>query len=381
MKQKRKISMFIALAMLLTVFAVPSIAYGTSCDVGLKGTSELPDYIKIGQKLDFDVKSTLTVNQSEWTWEIRAAEPYFDGDVSAIATIDENGILTACGEGVVSIKATKKNAVPNDDEDYGYYENNTEWRTIGIGFLYDNNLDTSIRLYPNKTAKLMEGYVAGNSTTYAVPTQYVIKNPAWTENPNEFDEKYQGTYKITAIAPDAVSSKTAKKIIVPDTVKTIGSHALGYEIIRAWNSTTNKYDKTYNKVAGVTIYGSSNNTAAAKYAKANGFTYKNMDAESVAVNVSKPKKVANVKAKAGKKQMTVTWKRDKNAKGYQITYAQKKNFKKAKNVAITKNKTTKKVIKKLKAGKKYYVKVRAYKKSGNKKVYGAYSKVKTVKVK
>lgn len=376
MKQKRKISMFIALAMLLTVFAVPSIAYGTSYDVGLKGASELPDYIPIGQKLDFDVKFTSTVNQSEWTWKVEEVDPYFEGDVSAIATIDENGVLTARGEGLVFIKAIKKPAVP-DDEDDPY----TLSCTLGIGFLYDDDYsDSRVRLYPNKTAKLMDGYVAGDSATYVVPTQYVIKNPEWTQSQSEFEEKHHGTYKITTIAPEAVSSKTAKKIIVPDTVTTIGNHALGYDIVKTWNPATNKDDKTYNKVAGVTIYGSSNNTAASRYAKANGFAYKNMD-KGAAVKATTPKKVANVKAKAGKKQMTVTWKRDKNAKGYQITYAQKKNFKKAKNVAITKNKTTKKVIKKLKAGKKYYVKVRAYKKAGNKKVYGAYSKVKTVKIK
>jgi hypothetical protein len=38
-------------------------------------------------------------------------------------------------------------------------------------------------------------------------------------------------------------------------------------------------------------------------------------------------------------------------------------------------------VKKLKAGKKYFVKVRAFKKVGNKKIYGKYSTVKKVIVK
>lgn len=104
---------------------------------------------------------------------------------------------------------------------------------------------------------------------------------------------------------------------------------------------------------------------------------------SKTVNITvTPKKVAGIKAKAGKKSMTVSWKKDTKASGYQITYAQKKNFKKGKkNVTISKNKTTKRAIKKLKSKKTYYVKVRAYKKAGSQKLYGAYSAVKKVKVK
>ena len=85
--------------------------------------------------------------------------------------------------------------------------------------------------------------------------------------------------------------------------------------------------------------------------------------------------------KKGKKRMTVRWKRDSKATGYQITYAQNKKFKKGKkNITVRKNKTTKKTIKKLKAGKTYYVKVRAYKNAGKTKLYGCYSGVKKVKI-
>lgn len=46
----------------------------------------------------------------------------------------------------------------------------------------------------------------------------------------------------------------------------------------------------------------------------------------------KPQKVAAVKVKAAKKKMMVSWKKDKKATGYQITYAQNKKFTKAKNM-------------------------------------------------
>lgn len=92
-------------------------------------------------------------------------------------------------------------------------------------------------------------------------------------------------------------------------------------------------------------------------------------------------KKQTAKVKAGKKKLTVTWKKDKNVSGYQIKIATKKNFKGAKTYTVKSYKKYKKVIKKLKAKKKYFVKVRAYKKVGKSKVYGAYSAVRSCKVK
>lgn len=80
--------------------------------------------------------------------------------------------------------------------------------------------------------------------------------------------------------------------------------------------------------------------------------------------------------------MTVRWKRDPKADGYQLTYAKNSKFKKGKkNILIRKNKITKQVIKKVKPKKTYYVKVRAYKKVGKTNLYGAYSKARKIKIK
>lgn len=92
-------------------------------------------------------------------------------------------------------------------------------------------------------------------------------------------------------------------------------------------------------------------------------------------------KKQTAKVKAGKKKLTIRWKKDKAVSGYQIKLATKKNFKGAKTYTVKSYKTYKKVIKKLKSKKKYYVKVRAYKTVGKSKVYGAYSSVKSCKVK
>lgn len=88
--------------------------------------------------------------------------------------------------------------------------------------------------------------------------------------------------------------------------------------------------------------------------------------------------IKNVTSK-NKKQITVKWKNLSKADGYQIQYALNKKFQKAKVKNV--KKVSKAVIKKLKSGKKYYVRIRAYTKTNGKKAYSKYSTVKSIKVK
>ena len=79
------------------------------------------------------------------------------------------------------------------------------------------------------------------------------------------------------------------------------------------------------------------------------------------------------------KQILLKYKKVSGAKGYEISYSTDKKFKKA----VTKKNTAKTsyTISKLKKGKTYYVRIRAYKiDSTGKKVYGKYSSVKKAKV-
>ncbi|MBQ9060352.1 MAG: fibronectin type III domain-containing protein [Firmicutes bacterium] len=92
----------------------------------------------------------------------------------------------------------------------------------------------------------------------------------------------------------------------------------------------------------------------------------------------------SVKAKKGKKAV-VQWKKNVNVNGYQLHY--KAAGTKAKTVTVNSNKTLKKTVKKLKAGKKYTFKVRTFSTVENlstgkmKTVYSAWSKTKKVKAK
>lgn len=98
--------------------------------------------------------------------------------------------------------------------------------------------------------------------------------------------------------------------------------------------------------------------------------------------VAKPKSAKIKKVKAAKKAIAVEWKKVSGVKGYQVQVATDKKFKKNKKTAtVKKQKTTKVTIKKLKAKKKYYVRIRTYKTVNGKKIYSYWSKVKTVKTK
>ena len=97
---------------------------------------------------------------------------------------------------------------------------------------------------------------------------------------------------------------------------------------------------------------------------------------------AKPKSASIKKVKAAKKAISVIWKKVSGVKGYQVQVATDKKFKKNKKiVTVKKQKATKTTVKKLKAKKKYYVRVRTYKTVNGKKVYSAWSKVKSVKTK
>ena len=95
--------------------------------------------------------------------------------------------------------------------------------------------------------------------------------------------------------------------------------------------------------------------------------------------IKKPGKTSIVYAKSLKKKTAkIRIKKVAKAKGYQIKYSDSKKF-----VGYLEKSTSKTTItiKKLDRKTKYYFKVRAYTKVGKKKVYGAWSKTKSVKVK
>ena len=178
----------------------------------------------------------------------------------------------------------------------------------------------------------------------------------------------------------AASGKGSVKLINEDGTLVTTADALKaegtYNIVVTATGYNKTLEFTYTNKSDTTATKSSDATTATKPAATTTAT---KPAVKPVKKVTVKKQTAKVKA--GKKKLTVTWKKDKNVSGYQIKIATKKNFKGAKTYTVKSYKTYKKVIKKLKAKKKYFVKVRAYKTVGKSKVYGAYSAVRSCKVK
>ena len=76
----------------------------------------------------------------------------------------------------------------------------------------------------------------------------------------------------------------------------------------------------------------------------------------------------------------ITWKKNGYVTGYEIQYSVNKNFRSGSKKTVPGASKTKYTLTKLQKNKTYYVRIRTYKKSGTKKYYSSWSKVKAVRI-
>lgn len=114
------------------------------------------------------------------------------------------------------------------------------------------------------------------------------------------------------------------------------------------------------------------------YRKVNGKIYKSSFTKRIT------QVLTNVKFKKVKSQfagrVTLNWEKGKNINGYCIQYSTDRNFKQKKTIKIQSKSEESVNIYDLSQNKKYYVRMRTYKKIGKKIVYSLWSQVRTVKV-
>ena len=261
---------------------------------------------------------------------------------------------------------------------------------------------TSITLSPaSKTltaggAVTLAAKISPASTTY-VDWKSSNTSVATVNYDGKVTAKGPGKATITATATDG--GKTATCVI---TVKPKKPASVKAKVVSATSAKI-----TWGKVAGATGYqvqrsASKNGTyASVKSTTGTSFTnngltsgktyyykvraYKTIDGKKVYGEYSsivsatpKPLKVTGLKAaKAASGQAKISWSKQANVSGYQIVRATSKTGT-YNNVGTTGKLTY--TDKKLTAGKTYYYKVRAYKNVNGKKIYGAYSNIKSVKV-
>lgn len=110
------------------------------------------------------------------------------------------------------------------------------------------------------------------------------------------------------------------------------------------------------------------------YTEVNGTKYYSAYSNIVSVKPTLAK-VQGVKANPSYNKVKITYKKTDGANGYVIYRASKKNGKYKKLATVKGNKKRSYTNKKLKTGKRYYYKVRAYRNVGKTKVYGSYSRI------
>lgn len=205
-------------------------------------------------------------------------------------------------------------------------------------------------------------------------------------------------YKVTEIGDKAFQNmKSVEAVTVPSTVKTIGKYAFsGCTSLKTLNLPTSLstiYENAFlnSGISTIKYAGTSKNwinikiytTGNTKFLNATvtGSDGKKFSADKAKWIVKKPSvpAVKSFKAKAGKKKLMLSWKKVADAAGYQIQISTKKNFKGVKTISISKSKKSY-TKKKLKAKKKYYIRMRAYKtyKDTSGKTQKAYGKWKTI---
>ena len=224
-----------------------------------------------------------------------------------------------------------------------------------------------IGYYTGSVSKTYKVYAAGETPT-SMPTQEpVTPEPTKTLN---VTPTLEPTQTVTSTPTPKTENKTLQK--------TYGNKAFSVAVKK---DNPLKYKSSKTSVATVNQKGSVNIKGCGKTDititdAVTGHVYQKITLTVV------PKKPALSAVKTStKKVLKIKWSKVEKADGYEIYYATNKTFSNKKTILVKSNKTVKKTVKKLKSGKKYYVKMRAYKNWDGTKINGSWSKTVSIKVK
>ena len=231
---------------------------------------------------------------------------------------------------------------------------------------------------PTVTVKDETGLILVENKDYTVKYESGRKNPGKYTVTVTLIGNYEGEKKLEfSILPGKTTSVSATQST--DSIKLTWKKvtgATGYRVYQ-YNSSTGKY-KTLKILTGTSYTvknlkaGTTYKFAVKAYSKADGETLWASSYKTI-TTATKPA-TPTLKATAGSKQATISWKKVTGATGY-VVYMQDE-FGDYEKIGTTKN--TSYTRKKLTKGEIYYFRVRAYKTVDGKNIYGGY---KTVKVK
>ena len=222
-----------------------------------------------------------------------------------------------------------------------------------------------VTTYDADTGKVLDG----SSSYKIVKKAEDTKKDDANSNTTKKDDTTAVQTKDQTITATASYKKSETSKAFKLNAKTNGNGKLTY-------TTSNKAVATVDAAGKVTVKGPG---VAKITVKAAATTDYKAASKTVTVTVV-PKKQSISLVNKIKKQLTIKWKKNTKASGYQVVYSTNKKFTGKKTVRKAKTTTSYK-IKGLKKGKKYYVKVRSYKTVNGKRIYGAYSTAKKATIK
>ena len=269
---------------------------------------------------------------------------YSTADFPSLFTYRNNtpGIIDVDGQGRITTKAAGAGSFTV------FYRGTTELCTVNVNVKL--SYKDMLALTPTPTPKQTE-----TAAPTQPPKQPETVKPAATPKPVQ-PVKPVST-KFTVKTKNVTYNGKAQK---PSVTVYVGKKKLSSKY----------YSVAYknNKNVG---YGTVTVKGKGSYAKYSGFT-------TFKINL---KKVSLSSVKAQKKKMVVYWKKTGGNHGYQVQYSTSKRF--SSNVKTVRLSAGKKsvTIKNIPAKKRYYVRIRSYKKVGNKIWYTGWSKAKNVRTK
>lgn len=216
-----------------------------------------------------------------------------------------------------------------------------------------NDCSTDLKLYCYRGSTAM-AYAQKNGITYSYLDPAQVSISSITNTSSGVKIAWKETSKVSGYYVYRKTKDTSYKKI-----KTIeAKDTLSYTDTAVKDKNGNLY---YYTVKAYNSYGSSSTYTSKKIVRLK------------AVSISK------IQNQSGKK-MYLEWNKNTKATGYQIQYSTSSSFKNASKVKVSGYKNVSKTISKLTKDKKYYVRIRVYKKSGDTYYYSAWSGSKSVKI-
>ncbi|MDO4977829.1 MAG: Ig-like domain-containing protein [Eubacteriales bacterium] len=323
---------------------------------------------------------------------------------TAVATVDENGIIKAlaAGDATITVRATGDNnhntastnvyvvvSNPSGPVDPDPGTDPVEPEVKSISDCDEAGINGSSFTYTGSAIK-PKAYVIYDGVRLAENVDFVIDSYANNVNAGRASVtikgigNYNGSIKMYFdILPKATAVTAANVTKIATSSRqsfSIGARCSGNNPLTYQSNNPNVL------VSGsgqVTIKEKFCGQAIVTIVAKNTTNYKS-SMKQIAITVL-PTKVAWKSLKTpAKKKIAITWKKNIYADGYELYCSKSPSFSSGtKSLIVSKfsSATYKKTVTKLTSKKKYYVKIRAFKKVGNTRLYGSWSSVKKIKVK